>query len=193
MLFLKRGMIIVIGSTLLAFGINGFLIPFKVLDGGVIGLGLILKYLWEIRPGLAIIFLSIPIYILAWFKYRPYFYNSLHGMFISSFFIDLFHPLQHSFIPLDPPLSSIIGGIFVGSGIGLMLRFKTSTGGLDLIAQFLSEMTRINVGILIFMIDTIIVSIGGWLLSSDTFLLSILTIFSVGLTTSLVTWQVKER
>lgn len=191
MYWMKKGLVILIGSIFIALGINLFLIPHKVLDGGIIGIALILNYLWALKPGLMIILFSIPIFIIAWFNYREYFYNSLHGMIISSFLIDLFQPLVR-FIHIGSIYSSISGGIFVGVGIGLMLRFKTSTGGTDLVAQLLSEKTDINVGILIFIIDTIVVLCGGLLLSTDTLLLSIITIFFVGVTTSLITRNVPQ-
>lgn len=186
---IKKGLVILVGSVFIALGINLFLIPYKVLDGGIIGIALILNYLWGLKPGLMIILFSIPVFIIAWFNYREYFYNSLHGMIISSFLIDILQPLV-GFIHIDAIYSSILGGVFVGAGIGLMLRFKTSTGGTDLVAQLLSVKTGVNVGILIFIIDSIVVLCGGLLLSVDTLLLSIITIFFVGVTTSFITRKV---
>jgi uncharacterized membrane-anchored protein YitT (DUF2179 family) len=110
-------------------------------------------------------FFSIPIFLIAWFYYRDYFYNSLHGMFISSLFIDILKP-NNFFFHIEAVYSSILGGILVGIGIGIMLRFKTSTGGTDLLAQFLSDKTGVNVGILIFIIDALLILTGSVLLSS---------------------------
>lgn len=183
--YVRVGIMIIFGSILLSIGINVFLTPYKVLDGGIIGIGLIMHYILGVKAGLIIIFLSIPIFLLAWIYYRKYFYNSLHGMFVSCFFIDLLKPME-GFIHLSPMISSIFGGIFVGLGIGLMLRIGTSTGGTDLLAQFLYEKTGINVGILIFLIDTVVIMLGGLLISGDTFLLSCVTILFVGLTTSII-------
>ena len=190
MQFWKKGLVILVGSIFISLGINLFLIPYKVLDGGIIGIALILNYLWSLKPGLMIIFFSIPIFIVAWFNYREYFYNSLHGMIISSFMIDLLQPFI-GLIHMEAVYSAIVGGIFVGFGIGLMLRFKTSTGGTDLVAQLLSDKIGLNVGILIFIIDSIVVLSGGLLLSTNTLLLSIITIFFVGVTTSLITKNVR--
>ncbi|MBD8026921.1 YitT family protein [Ureibacillus sp. Re31] len=183
---IRKGIAIVVGSIFLSFGINVFLTPYEILDGGIIGLSLITHYLFHLKIGLMIIILSIPIFILAWFKYKNYFYNSLHGLLISSLIIDLFKPLR-SMIHLDPLISSIIGGILVGLGIGLMLRFKTSTGGTDLLAQFIADKMAMNVGIVIFFIDAAVVGLGGIFISTSTLLLSIVTIFIVGITTSMMT------
>jgi len=188
-MYLYKALLIIISSTFIALGINLFLIPYEILDGGIIGIGLILNYLWNLKPGLMIIYLSIPIFMVAWFYYRDFFYNSLHGMIISSFLIDLFRPLQH-LIRVEPMISSILGGILVGLGIGLMLKYKTSTGGTDLIAQFICDKTGINVGIIIFLIDAMVVLLGGLLISASTLLLSIVTILFVGMTTSLITRNV---
>jgi uncharacterized membrane-anchored protein YitT (DUF2179 family) len=177
--------IIVLGSLLLSIGINVFLTPYKVLDGGMIGIGLILHYLFNLKAGLMIIVFSTPIFLVAWIFYRKYFYNSLHGLFISSFFIDLLKPLD-GIVHASPILSSIIGGVFVGSGIGLMLRIGTSTGGTDLLAQFISDRSGVNVGILIFFIDMVVILLGGLLISSETLILSCVTILFVGLTTTIV-------
>lgn len=190
MYFFKKGLLIISSSIVIALGINLFLVPFEILDGGIIGVGLILNYIWHLKPGLMIICLSIPIFTIAWFYYREFFYNSLHGMIISSFFIDFFKPLQH-FIRFEPVVSSMLGGILVGLGIGLMLRFKTSTGGTDLIAQFICDKTGINVGVIIFIIDAMVVLLGGLLISTSTLLLSIITIMFVGITTSLITRNVQ--
>ena len=191
--FRKVGSII-IGSILLSIGINFFLVPFRLLDGGLIGLGLIIKYLTGVQAGLIIIGFSIPIFIIAWIYNKDYFYNSLHGMLVSSFAIDFLYPLHHSFISrfqIPPLLSSIFGGMFIGLGIGIMLRSKTSTGGTDLLAQFLAKIFQVNVGLVIFFIDALIISLGGLLISTNSFLLSSITIIFVGLFTSMCTWNLE--
>ncbi|WP_017753460.1 YitT family protein [Calidifontibacillus oryziterrae] len=191
--FMKKIFAILLGSVLLSIGINIFLYPHELLDGGMIGIGLIVHYIWGYETGLTIIFCSIPIFIIAWIRYRSYFYNSLHGLLISSFMIDLFSKLRSVTlfdIVQSPLLSSILGGFFVGIGIGIMLKYETSTGGTDLLAQFLSELFSVNVGITILLIDTFVVLIGGMLISQETFLLSMITILIVGFTTSILTLKI---
>lgn len=181
----KKGMAILFGSILLSIGINLFLAPYEILDGGIIGLSLILHYLFNLKIGLMAIILSIPIFILAWFKYKHYFLNSIHGLLVSSVIIDMLKPLRY-LLDIKAIYAAIIGGAFVGLGIGLMLKFDTSTGGTDLLAQFISDKTEWNVGIIILMIDSIIVLIGGLLISANTLWLSIVAITSVGIATSAV-------
>ncbi|HHW38143.1 MAG TPA: YitT family protein [Bacillales bacterium] len=193
MSFVKKTSAIVAGTIAVAIGINLFLFPNELLDGGVIGIGLIVNYLWGFETGLMIIFCSIPIFILAWVRYRSYFYNSIHGLLFSSFFIDVLSPLRNVQLPeylQSPLINSILGGLLVGIGIGTMLKFKTSTGGTDLLAQFLSDMFGMNVGVAILLIDVLVVIIGGLLISTETLLLSLITIFVVGISTSLLTLKI---
>lgn len=182
---IKKSVAIFFGSLLLSIGINGFLVPFHLLDGGMIGLALILHYYWDIQTGLAMILLSSPLFIFAWFKQRTYFYNSLHGLLVSSLMIDWLSPLRYVFsFPL--PVSSMAGGLMIGAGIGLMLRFDTSTGGTDLMAQMISKIMRLNVGAVIFLVDGIVVLLGYKAIGLEGFLHSCLVICIVGLTTSLI-------
>ncbi|UOQ45954.1 YitT family protein [Halobacillus salinarum] len=192
MKLIHKSATILFGSFLLSIGINFFLVPYELLDGGVIGLGLIINYLTGVQAGLIIIVLSLPIFIMAWIWDRSYFYNSLHGMLFSSFAIDLLAPLHTGFSLenyFSSLWSSITGGLFIGTGIGIMLRSKTSTGGTDLLAQFLAKLFRMNVGLVIFFIDIAVIGLGGILISSQSFALSAVTIIFVGIATSACTWN----
>ncbi|MFP5110786.1 YitT family protein [Bacillaceae bacterium C204] len=173
-----------LGSILLSLGVNGFLVPYHLLDGGVIGLGLIIHYFYGWPTGLSIIVLSLPLYVLAWFFERRYFYYSLHGLIISSFCIDFFSFINGK-INIGILPSTIIGGLLVGIGIGLMLRYETSTGGTDLLAQLLTKFTSINIGIIIFLIDGLVITSGIQVVGLEKFFYSLLTIICVGFMTTL--------
>ena len=190
MLSFRKYGIIVFGSLLIAIGTDFYLIPFKVLDGGVIGIALIMNYMYGFKTGLVIIVCSIPIFIIAWMRNRIFFYNSLSGMLVSSLFIELLVPFQYHFlyyIELGPLTSSMFGGFFLGTGLGLMLRYEASTGGTDLIAKLLSKYTPLNIGVIIFLIDGLVIGMGGLLISWETFFYSVISIFSGAIATSICT------
>lgn len=199
MLSFRKHVIIVIGSFLIAMGTNFFLVPHKVLDGGVIGIALIANYVFDLHIGFVIILCSIPMFIAAWMLNREIFYNSLSGMLISSFVIDLLSPLQTDFLRFFAPdviISAPIGGALIGAGLGLMLRNDASTGGTDLLAHFLARYLPVNVGVIILLMDAVIIGFGGVLLSGSTFAYSILTIVAGGFTTGMITqkrWFSKEK
>jgi uncharacterized membrane-anchored protein YitT (DUF2179 family) len=178
---------------MLAVGINLCFVPYELMDGGLVGVALILNYMWKVKVGFALILLSIPIFIWAWRRNRSFFYHSLHGMLVSSLLIDVVASVHERLIepalgpvPFHPLASAIGGGLLVGAGIGLMLRHRISTGGTDLLAQFLSELLEINVGFIILWMDAVVVMAGALLLSGETLLLSIISILAVAVSTSIL-------
>ncbi|MEC2056368.1 YitT family protein [Peribacillus psychrosaccharolyticus] len=184
-LIVQKLIAIIIGSFLVGSGINGFLVPYHLLDGGMIGLALILHYYFEVSAGICMFILSIPLCIFAWTEDRAYSYSSFLGLLISSAMIDWLRPLQTLFlVPIG--LSSILGGMCMGLGIGLMLRFGTSTGGTDLLATYLSKMYSMNTALIIFLLDVIIVTAGSITLNIKSFLYSCLMILIAGLMTNLI-------
>jgi len=183
---IKKTLSIVIGSILIAIGINYFLIPNHLLDGGIIGLGLIAKYIFGIKPGLAIILLSLPLYIIAWFRYRSFFYNGLHGLLVTSFLIDYFYPLS-TWNTTPILLSSLAGGLFIGIGMGILLLTNVSTDGADLLALMLSKITTLNVGVYILLIDSLVILFGSFVIQKSIVVYSAIMVLMIGLTTYFIT------
>ncbi|MDF2067079.1 YitT family protein [Bacillus sp. Cr_A10] len=188
MMFLQKSLIIFLGSILIAIGINFFIVPYHLLDGGAIGISLIIHYLFNVKVGIAIICVSLPIFLIAWMNYRTFFYNGIHGLLFSSVIIDFFYPLHIAGQKLitNELAGAISGGIFVGLGIGLMLRSDITIGGTDLLAQMISKMLRINPGLGILSIDILVVVMGSLLVDSVSLLYSCITVVSVGITTTLL-------
>ncbi|MGF2616730.1 YitT family protein [Rossellomorea aquimaris] len=160
---------IALGSLLVAIGINAFFVPQHFLDGGMIGIGLISHYWLDLKPGLTIVILSIPLYVLAFFLDRNLFFKSIHGLWLSSLLIDVLQPISEN-IYMIPILAALAGGVFVGVGIGLMLLAEAATGGTDLLAQIIGKSTGWNVGFIIFLIDTLVLLAGFSLIGTYSFL-----------------------
>ena len=174
------------GSILISIAINNFFVPFHILDGGMIGLGMILHYKYEVAVGLTTFIISIPIYIYAWLAYRQFFYNSIAGFTVSTLFIDLFSFITFDVTVISPLFASLFGGLLLGIGVGIMFVFDISTGGLDLFAQMVSDFTRINVGIVIFIIDILVVFAGMSVINFNEMVLSIIAVSSTGVSTTII-------
>ncbi|PLS01836.1 YitT family protein [Neobacillus cucumis] len=175
----------IIGSFLLGIGVNGFLVPNHLIDGGLLGIALILHYFFDFQTGITMVALSLPICLIASTNERGYFFSNLQGLLFSSLFIDLLAPLR-SQIFVSNLSSALIGGVIIGTGVGLLLRYKTSTGGTDLLAKMISGIFSLNIAFVIILIDGLIVLAGFTVLSLDSFLYSCLAISTVGFTTSLI-------
>lgn len=182
---IQRFIAIVLGSFCLGFGINGFILPYHLVEGGMIGLGIIFKYVWNVQVGLTIIILSLPIYIISWFLHRPFFYNGINGLLFSSFIIDFMEPVNGWF-HISMIFSAVIGGTLIGTGTGLMLKNGASTGGLDMLAQFINRKLPINVGILIYIFDAMIILLSSEIVPLKSVIYSAITITFVAIMTTLI-------
>ncbi|RXJ01932.1 hypothetical protein DS745_08845 [Anaerobacillus alkaliphilus] len=182
----KKILAILFGSLIISIGINNFFVPFHILDGGMIGLGLILHYQYDVSVGVAILILSVPIYAAAWIWYRDFFYNSIVGFVVSALFIDLFHWMTVNVENLSPLLGALVGGSLLGIGVGLMFLYDISTGGLDLLAQMIADLFKTNVGIFIFLIDLLVVFVGFSVITFDEMILSTIAVAATGVTTTAI-------
>jgi uncharacterized membrane-anchored protein YitT (DUF2179 family) len=177
---------ITIASVFIGVGINGFIIPSHLINGGVWGISLLLSYLLGWKLAIIFTFLNVPIYFIAIYYDMNLFFYGLIGTFISALMISLLSPLNGMFH--FPFLISIcLGGIFVGTGAGLMLRIHASPGGLDLLALMLSKIFSLNVGVIILMIDTFIILSGAVIFKQTVFLYSLVIVTLVGLIALLFT------
>ncbi|MED1914136.1 YitT family protein [Bacillus thuringiensis] len=182
MYWLQKSVAILTGSVLLGIGVNLFLVPHRLMDGGMIGIGLLATYYMQMPPGLVMIFVSIPVYFIVFFYDRRLFFHSFHGMLISAFFIDILSDMR-GWNLWSTSFSAVTGGVLIGIGIGLMLAYETNTGGTDLLAQFLARRYKLRVALLIFLIDGLIVLCSIQTIGMERMIFSLLTIVAVAATT----------
>lgn len=183
---LKKLAIIGFGSTMIGVGINGFILPFHLINGGIFGISLLLKYIWGFKAGITFILLNIPVYMFAYKSDPVYFLNGVIGAMISGIMIELLIPLNGTF--QLPIISSVISGaVMIGIGVGVMLRNHISPGGMDLLALLLSKWSKVNVGVIMVVIDAVIILTGLLLLKDPRLLYSLLIISIVGLLATIIT------
>ncbi|KGM46112.1 YitT family protein [Neobacillus niacini] len=190
---LKKLAVIGFGSTLIGIGVNGFILPFNLINGGMFGISIVFNYLWHFSIGLTFVLLNIPVYLYAYKSDFNYFLYGLIGAFFSGFMIEFLVPLRNAFhLPIIS--SVIIGGTIIGIGVGTMLRNHISPGGMDLLALLLAKWTKINVGIIAFAIDTVIIISSLFILQEPRLLYSLLIISIVGLLATVITsWKYYEK
>jgi uncharacterized membrane-anchored protein YitT (DUF2179 family) len=182
---MKKLFVLLFSSFCIGIGINMFLLPFHLINGGVFGISLLIKYIWGIQVGHMMIVLNTPIFLLSLFYDKSYFINAILGLAFTSTIIDWLAPLN-GLLHLPVITNAILGGMIIGIGVGIMLRLHISPGGVDLLALLISKSTRINPGIVIFIIDAFIIITGIIILKDITLIYSIITIFCVGLCVGLL-------
>lgn len=152
------------GSAISAIAFNVFIMPNKLLSGGVSGISLILNYLFNWNTGLLIFVFNIPIFILGYkFVDREFVILSLIGTASLSFFIEAFSFLRGSLSGQDVLLSCIYGGVINGLGIGIVLRNRASQGGIDIIGVIIKKYFSMNIGTTSLIINTFIVIVSSFI------------------------------
>lgn len=184
---LKKLGSIALGSLIIVSAIHLFILPHHIIEGGMLGVGLLASYVTPMPSGAAILILSLPIYGFTWFYRKSLFWFNVTGVICISILLELMPPLELP-IALSPLLSAWLGGLMVGSGIGLLLRSHITTDGLDLLAHLFSFRTKLNVGILIFILDMLVLLGAMFVLSKGQVVLSLITVAAIGLMTTLLTW-----
>lgn len=149
--------LIIIGSILAAFGTASFLLPNQLSSGGFSGIATITYYFLKIPMSNTILFLNIPLFIIAYFKFgKKFILKTFFTTALFSYFIDVFSKYQVNID--DKLLISIYAGIIIGIGLGIIFKANSSTGGTDLIAQLMQAFKiKIKISNIIIGIDVIVV------------------------------------
>lgn len=144
---LKMLLVILLGSAILSFGIHNIHQRTGVTEGGIIGLMLLVENWLGISPAYITPVLDVACYLMA-FKF-------LGGQFIkisaiATFFVSVFYKIWELFPPMLPDLSNmpiiaaLLGAVFVGIGVGLVVRFGGSSSGDDALALTISKVAKIR-------------------------------------------------
>ncbi len=118
---IKRLIFITIGSVLMGIGLELFLVPNKLLDGGIVGIAIILSHLTNMKLGLFIFLLNIPFFFLRYKQIGKTFTIStvyaITVLSVTTAYLHHFEPfIRETF------LVTIFGGAIIGLGVGLVIR-----------------------------------------------------------------------
>lgn len=154
---------ILLGGIICGISFNAFLIPHRLLSGGVSGIALILNYLMGFNPGVLIFLINIPVFLLGYkFVDKEFIVLSLIGMLAFSVSIDVFSFLGNIVHIEDILLSCLYGGVLNGIGMGIVFRNRASQGGIDIIAVIAKKYFSMNLGSTSMIINFVIVAIGSF-------------------------------
>jgi uncharacterized membrane-anchored protein YitT (DUF2179 family) len=185
-LMFNRLVTIVMASILIGVGINAFVLPSHLINGGIWGISMLVNYLWGFKLSLVFTCLNLPIYFLAMKNNLSLFFNGLLGMLVSAIGVKLLYPIS-GIVELPILVNVILGGMFIGTGVGMMLKINASPGGVDLLALMLSKWLSVNVGIILISIDVVIILSGVVIFKDARMFYSLIIITIVGLIATVMT------
>lgn len=148
-----------VGSVLLAFSYNTFVIPFGLLSGGISGLALMGNYLFNFPVYLGIGLLNLPLFIWGLIELdRRFILYSLVGMCV----LILALPLTKPFTPqvdLDLFLAAMVAGVVGGIGGGIVFRCGASGGGTDIAGMIMKKKINLSIGSFSFYVNIVILGL----------------------------------
>lgn len=160
-----------------AFALECFLLPNNIIDGGVIGISMMISYITKWNLGLLVVLINLPFIYLAFQKMgKRFVFNVLYGVSMLAVFINLF---AHYKVTEAPLLATVFGGVILGVGVGLILRSDGALDGTEILAIRLAKKLGFSVGEIIMFFNLFIYTAAGFLYGWDSAMYSILTYFIV--------------
>ena len=174
--FLIDILCITAGAILAAFAIEEFLVPCTILDGGVVGISIMLNTLLKFPLGILTAVLNIPFLIIGSRKMGKMFIaKSAYAMLIFSIFLEVFAPLRNA--TEEYLLAVSFGGVLLGIGVGLVIRFGGCLDGTETVAILLNRKYKFPVGQTVLIFNIVIFATAGFIFGFDRAMYSLLTYF----------------
>ena len=150
------------GAVIAAFAIEEFLVPCTILDGGVIGISIMINNLTGIELGILTIVINIPFLIIGARKMGKFFIiKSAYSMVIFSLAVEAFVQMEKA---TDEYLLAVsFGGVILGIGAGLVIRFGGCLDGTETVAILLNKKFNLPVGQTVLIFNIIIYIVAGFL------------------------------
>ncbi|MBY0146114.1 YitT family protein [Neobacillus niacini] len=173
---IQRIMLITLGAALMAVGLEIFLVPNHVIDGGIVGISIMLSYLTGWKLGLFIFILNIPFFFIGYKQIgKTFALSTLYGIIILSIGTTLLHPVPA--FTQDILLATVFGGIVLGIGVGMVIRYGGSLDGTEILAILFNKKLPFSVGEIIMFFNLFILGSAGFVFSWDRAMYSLIAYF----------------
>ena len=177
--FVKDIVFVVLGNFILAAGVSFFLVPNSILSGGVAGIAIAIEPIIHLHPNLTIAILTVVLFLIgALFLGKGFmFKTALSSIIYPMFVVILTNYANLIEITDNPILASIYGGVFVGTGLGIVFRTGASTGGMDIPPLVIHKFSHIPLHTLVLIVDTLTVLLGMLLHGIEPALIGIISVW----------------
>ena len=172
----RKLMGLTVGAMIYSAGLNLFLIPNHVIDGGVTGISLLVQELTGIPFSVLIILLNLPFFYVGYRRLGlPLAASSTYAIVVLSLCSSYFETMNPA--TSDPFLSTIFGGIIIGIGVGIVIKSGGSTDGTEILAIWLDNKSAFSVGEIIMFFNLFILGAAGFIFNWNSAMYSLITYF----------------
>ncbi|GGG62253.1 YitT family protein [Paenibacillus radicis (ex Gao et al. 2016)] len=173
---IKRIVFITIGAILMGVALELFLVNNSVIDGGITGLAIMASHLTKLPLGLFILIFNLP-FLFIGFKQigKTFAFSTLYGIVVMSATTQLLHH-AHAFTE-EKLLAVLFGGIILGAGVGLVIRYGGSLDGTEIVAILASKKFGMPVGQIIMIVNVFIFILAGFVFEWNSAMYSMVTYY----------------
>ncbi|WII35914.1 YitT family protein [Paenibacillus thiaminolyticus] len=174
--FIKRVVFITIGAVLMGVALEIFLVPNDIIDGGIAGISIILSKTTSLKLGLFLFLLNVPFLMLGYKQIgKTFAFSTLYGIAVMSVTTAMLHHAEA--FTNEKLLAVMFGGIMLGAGVGLVIRFGGSLDGTEIVSILISKKINVPVGQLIMIFNVFIFIVAGFVFGWDSAMYSIFTYY----------------
>ena len=173
-----------------SFGLKGFLLPNMFIDGGVMGISLIIAEVSNIPLSILIVAVNIPFLIMGISAISKQF--ALKSIIAITLLAVSVHFIQFPIVTEDKLLIAVFGGFFLGLGIGLAVRGGSVIDGTEVLAVFVSRKTSLTIGDIVLLFNVIIFGVAAYVFNIETALYAMLTYLVASKTIDFVVSGIEE-
>lgn len=174
--FIFRVLLIMLGATLASIGLEIFLIPNNIIDGGITGISIMASHITKIPLGIFIFLLNIPFFVIGYKQIgKTFTVSTLFAVLCLSIGVSILHPIPG--ITHDILLASVFGGIILGAGVGIIIRSGGSLDGTEIVAIILDRRTSFSIGEIVMFFNLFILGTSGFIFGWDRAMYSLIAYF----------------
>ncbi len=181
---------IFLGVLSAGFGLRGFLLPNMFIDGGVMGISLIVAKLSGLPLSVLIVAVNLPFIIMGFSTISRQF--ALKSIIAITLLAGVVHFIPYPIITQDKLLIAVFGGFFLGLGIGLAIRGGSVIDGTEVLAVFVSRKTPLTIGDVILLFNVLIFGVAAYVFSIEIALYAMLTYLAASKTVDFVVSGIEE-
>ena len=176
--YIKKIFMLIVGALITATGLELFLIPNNVIDGGVVGLSIMSHTITSMSLGTFLVIYNIP-FIYMGYRHigKSFALSTIFAIVMLSIWTGVLHAVSP--VTNDPFLAAIFGGVVTGLGVGIVMRTGGSFDGTEIVAIILDARTQFSVGEVVMFINLFILSSAGLLYGWDKAMYSLFAYFVI--------------
>ncbi|GGE07999.1 membrane protein [Marinithermofilum abyssi] len=172
----KRIILITLGALFVAVGLEIFLVPNRVIDGGIVGVSIILSHLTGVKLGVLLFLFNMPFFFLGYKQIgKTFALSTLYGVIVLSIGTAYLHPVE--VLTEDVLLASVFGGIILGIGVGIVIRYGGSLDGTEILAIMFNKQLPFSVGQVVMFFNIFILGSAGFVFGWDRAMYSLIAYF----------------